>query len=203
MSRVGPRDPRSIGLTPRRSLSDLLWIANTRHGPGGHWFARVIRDEGDHDHLVSAPQTVKYLADHRVSLPSEEVTPRQLRSLADIRSMVRALLDPGVGWTPTVRAILDRARFRVDADGGLVADGSGWDAFIGDLMVPLLQIVESRERLRICGNPNCRLIFLDLSKNRARLWCDNAGCGNRDRVRRYRSRAKVRKPATTTNQTGT
>jgi len=34
-------------------------------------------------------------------------------------------------------------------------------------------------------------MFLDLSKNRTRLWCDNAGCGNRDRVRRYRARVKV------------
>jgi predicted RNA-binding Zn ribbon-like protein len=34
-------------------------------------------------------------------------------------------------------------------------------------------------------------MFLDLSKNRARQWCDNGGCGNRDRVRRYRSRARL------------
>jgi hypothetical protein len=134
---------------------------------------------------------VKYLADHRVSLPSENVTSRQLRALDEIRTMVRGLLEPSVGWTPAARAILDQTRFRVDAEGRLVPEGSGWGAFIGDLMAPLIQIVELRDRLRICGNPHCRLMFLDLSKNRARLWCDNAGCGNRDRVRRYRSRAKV------------
>jgi hypothetical protein len=188
VSRVGPRDPGIVVLKPRRSISDLLWVANTRHGPGGHWFARVVVDEGDHDHLASASEAARYLVDHRVSLPTEEVTPGQLRSLDEIRKMARGLLDPAVGWTPGARAILDRTRFHVTEDGGLAADGSGWDGFIGDLMVPLIKLVEVRDRLRACGNRHCRLVFLDLSKNRGRLWCDNGGCGNRDRVRRYRSR---------------
>jgi hypothetical protein len=127
-----------------------------------------------------------------VSLPAEDITTRQIRSLTSIRKMVWALLDPAMGWTPDAHAILARTRFHVDADGSLCAEGSGWDAFIGDLMMPLIQIVALRDRLRICGNPHCRLMFLDLSKNQARLWCDNAGCGNRDRVRRFRSRMKER-----------
>lgn len=191
MTRLGPIDPGVIGLTPRRSVTDLLWVANTHHGPAGHWFARVTSDEPDHDHLSGESDAVKYLADHRVTLPSEALTDRQIRALADIRAMVRGLLDPASGWTPPVRAILDHTRFSVDADGRLAADGSGWDGFIGDLMVPLIQLVGQRDHLRACGNPDCRLMFLDLSKNQARLWCDNAGCGNRDRVRRYRARVKV------------
>jgi len=184
-------DPGVIGLTPRRSVTDLLWVANTRHGPAGHWFARVTSDEPDHDHLSGESDAVRYLADHRVTLPSEALTDRQIRALADIRTMVRGLLDPASRWTPPVRAILAHTRFSIDADGRLAADGSGWDGFIGDLMVPLIQLVEGRDHLRACGNPQCRLMFLDLSKNRTRLWCDNAGCGNRDRVRRYRARVKV------------
>ncbi len=191
MTRIGPRDPAEIGLNPRRSITDLLWVVNTRHGPAGHWFARVTGDESDHDHLTMEPEALRYLGDHWVSLPRQTISPRQIRSLVDIRTMVRALLDPDVGWTPAARAILDATRFRVGPDGRLAADGSGWDAFIGDLMLPLIQVVSARDRLRICGNPHCRLMFLDLSKNGSRRWCDNAGCGNRDRVRRYRWRAKA------------
>lgn len=139
---------------------------------------------------------VQYLGDHGVAVPSPVVTPRQLRSLSIVRDTVRGLADPAVDWTPGVRAILSEARFRLDVDANLVAPGSGWDGFIHDLMLPLLQIVEMRDRLRICGNPMCRLMFLDLSKNRGRLWCDNAGCGNRDRVRRHRSRTKTEKRPT-------
>jgi hypothetical protein len=202
LSRIGPRDPGILELAPRRSLADLLWVANTRHGPGGHWFARVVHDDADHDHLVHGPTAVKYLADHKVALPPDDVTNPQLHSLEVIREMVRGLIDPDAGWTPGARSILARTRFRVDQDSRLAADGSGWDGFIGDLMVPLIQVVELRDRLRICGNPHCRLVFLDLSKNRARRWCDNAGCGNRDRVQRYRTRANEGNLPTTADRSG-
>jgi hypothetical protein len=190
LSRIGPREPGFIELLPRRSLTDLLWVANTRHGPGGHWFARVVEDTGDHDHLGQAGSAVKYLVDHKVDLPAAEITGLDLRALDAIREMVRGLLDPAQGWTPAARAILDGTGFRVDGQSRLAAEGSGWAGFIGDLLVPLIQLVEIRDRLRICGNPLCRLVFLDLSKNKARQWCDNGGCGNRDRVRRYRTRAR-------------
>jgi hypothetical protein len=189
VSRVGPRDPGVMALAPRLSLSDLLWVANTRHGPGGHWFARVGRDDVDHDHLSGDAPAVEYLANHHVPLPAEAPTARHLKRLATIRDMVRGLLDPGAGWTPAARAILAATRFGIEASANLRSEGRGWDAFIGDLTLPLIEIVELRDRLRMCGNPHCRLMFLDMSKNRARLWCDNGGCGNRDRVRRYRSRA--------------
>ena len=191
MSRIGPREPGELDLRPRRSLTDLLWVANTRHGPGGHWFARVVDDTADHDHLTQAAHAVKYLVDHKVVLPAEAVSARQLHALEAIREMVRGLLDPAQGWTPAARAILARTRFEVDEERNLAAGGAGWDALIGDLLVPLIQLIEIRDRLRICGNPHCRLVFLDLSKNQARQWCDNGGCGNRDRVRRYRTRRKA------------
>ncbi|HLY15382.1 MAG TPA: CGNR zinc finger domain-containing protein [Candidatus Limnocylindrales bacterium] len=191
MSRIGPGEPGVLDLTPRRSLTDLLWVANTRHGPGGHWFARVVEDTADHDHLVRAEQAVKYLADHKVILPGERLTARHTRALEAIREMVRGLLEPDRGWTPAVRTILAGTRFEVDEDRRLAASGTGWEAFISDLLVPLIQLIELRDRLRICANPHCRLVFLDLSKNQARQWCDNGGCGNRDRVQRYRTRRKA------------
>ncbi len=189
LSRVGPLEPEPIRLTPRRSLTDLLWVVNTRHGPGGHWFARVTEDLADHDHLTDGSKAIHYLADHHVELPPGKINRDQLEALEAIREMVRALTRPAAGWTPAARSILDRTRFAVDDRGRIAAGESGWDAFIGDMMVPLIQVVAVRDRLRICGNPHCRLMFLDLSRNRARQWCDNGGCGNRDRVRRYRSRA--------------
>ena len=175
-------------LIPRRSLTDLLWVANTRHGPGGHWFARVTVDTGDHDHLAVASDAVRYLEEHRVDLPPDRPGPPDLAALAAVRAMVRGLLDPAAGWTREAREILDRTRFRLDDGGRLTADGNGWAGFVGDLMPALLELVRRRERLAICGNPLCRLLFLDESKSGTRLWCDDGGCGNRDRVRRHRVR---------------
>jgi predicted RNA-binding Zn ribbon-like protein len=189
MSRIGPPDPGSVALEARRSVADVLWIANTRHGPGGHWFARVTHDTGDHDHLGVASDAVRYLADHRVELPSEPPSADDLASLAAIREMVRGLLDPAAGWTPDVLAILARAAFRIDDAGRLTATDAGWPAFIDDLLPPLLEVVRRQDRLAICGNPVCRLVFIDESRSGTRRWCDDAGCGNRDRVSRHRRRA--------------
>jgi predicted RNA-binding Zn ribbon-like protein len=191
VSRVGPREPTILGLTGRRSIADLLWVANTVHGPGGHWFARVTRDDGDHDHLSVAGDASRYLADHRVELPPEPPVQEDLAALATIREMVRGLLDPAAEWTPDALRIVSRTRYEVDEERRLRATGSGWAAFVGDLIIPLLEVVRLRDRLTICGNPVCRLIFLDGSKSGTRRWCDDAGCGNRDRVKRHRRRHRA------------
>jgi len=188
MSRIGPLEPGRVELAPRRSLTDLLWVANTRHGPGGHWFARATVDDGDHDHLEAAADAVRYLVDHHVDVPAAAPGPAELAALGAIRAMVRGLLDPAAGWTADARSILDRTDFRLDTERRLTADGTGWAAFVGDLMPPLVELVRLRERLTMCANPVCRLVFLDGSKSGTRRWCDDAGCGNRDRVRRHRHR---------------
>ncbi len=46
------------------------------------------------------------------------------------------------------------------------------------------------ERLRICGH--CGWLFLDRSRNRSRMWCDMAVCGNREKARRHYRRIKNR-----------
>ena len=38
-------------------------------------------------------------------------------------------------------------------------------------------------RLRLCAN--CRWLFIDGSRNRSRVWCDMAVCGNRQKARRH------------------
>lgn len=192
MSRIGSPDPGVVGLEGRRSVADVLWVANTRHGPGGHWFARVTHDDGDHDHLGSGSEAIRYLVDHRVELPAESPSADDLASLAAIREMVRGLLDPAAGWTADVLAIMARASFRVDEAGRITATGAGWSAFLDDLLPPLLEVVRLRDRLAICGNPVCRLVFIDESRSGTRRWCDDAGCGNRDRVGRHRRRPPAR-----------
>jgi predicted RNA-binding Zn ribbon-like protein len=40
-------------------------------------------------------------------------------------------------------------------------------------------------QLRRCASDTCRWLFLDLSKNRTRRWCDMKVCGNRMKARRF------------------
>lgn len=44
------------------------------------------------------------------------------------------------------------------------------------------------ERVKVCDAHDCGWFFVDVSRNRSRRWCDMAGCGNRDKARRYRAR---------------
>jgi predicted RNA-binding Zn ribbon-like protein len=51
-------------------------------------------------------------------------------------------------------------------------------------------IQEPTGRLKICANDDCRWIFVDRTKGNVRRWCNDATCGNRDRVRRARAKGR-------------
>jgi predicted RNA-binding Zn ribbon-like protein len=83
----------------------------------------------------------------------------------------------------------------------LVASREGFtlaaDVHDDDLAAPLTPVVRSAvdlltspselERVRTCAATACAWLFLDTTKNRARRWCDMKTCGNREKVRRFRS----------------
>ncbi len=58
---------------------------------------------------------------------------------------------------------------------------------------PLVEAIATgqTDRFRICANDGCRWVFEDTSRAGRRRWCDMASCGNRAKVRRYRSKQKV------------
>ena len=106
------------------------------------------------------------------------------------------------------KAVPKAAMERVNAEIGralaharlVPADGHyhwGWDS-TDVLDAPLWAIARdagrlltegSAARLRECASDTCGWLFLDTTKNRSRRWCDMKGCGNRDKVRRYRRKA--------------
>ena len=46
------------------------------------------------------------------------------------------------------------------------------------------------ESLGLCGGEDCGWLFLDRSRNGRRRWCSMEDCGNLDKVRRFRQRAR-------------
>lgn len=55
------------------------------------------------------------------------------------------------------------------------------------LKIAHLMTSGSMEMVRACGNPGCRWLFLDTSKNHTRRWCDMKICGNRMKARRFKA----------------
>ena len=49
---------------------------------------------------------------------------------------------------------------------------------------------EGAARLRACAAPGCDGVFVDLSRNRSRRYCDTGNCGNRVHVAAYRARQR-------------
>lgn len=49
---------------------------------------------------------------------------------------------------------------------------------------------DGAERLRTCEAPGCDAVFVDLSRNRSRRYCDTGNCGNRMHVAAYRARLR-------------
>lgn len=50
------------------------------------------------------------------------------------------------------------------------------------------------DRLRVCGADNCPLVFVDRSRPGTRRWCSMQRCGNRHKLRSFRSRERDPRP---------
>lgn len=63
---------------------------------------------------------------------------------------------------------------------------------LGRLAEPFVEAVAAgtTDRFRICANDGCRWVFEDTSRAGRRRWCDMSSCGNRAKVRRYRSKLR-------------
>ncbi|MDF1613286.1 CGNR zinc finger domain-containing protein [Stygiobacter electus] len=46
-------------------------------------------------------------------------------------------------------------------------------------------------RLKRCAGEDCGWLFLDMSKNQSRQWCDMKDCGNFEKVRRFREKQRI------------
>jgi hypothetical protein len=49
----------------------------------------------------------------------------------------------------------------------------------------------SWDRLKECGNPGCRWVFYDASRNRSGRWCSMGECGDVMKARAYRERRRT------------
>ena len=53
-----------------------------------------------------------------------------------------------------------------------------------------LLVSDQLKKVRRCGGENCGWLFLDLSRNHSRQWCDMKDCGNRAKARRHYQRKR-------------
>ena len=54
-----------------------------------------------------------------------------------------------------------------------------------------LLVSDELKKLKSCSDPMCRWLFLDISRNQSRRWCDMKDCGNRAKAKRFYQKKQV------------
>jgi predicted RNA-binding Zn ribbon-like protein len=117
----------------------------------------------------------------------------------ELREALRSLMlannggrERGQDWAALERAA-ERGRLGVHFDAGSVATKPGVEGHAGALarlLGPVASAVADGtwQRAKACRADDCGWAFYDRSRNRSGVWCEMSVCGNRTKVRAYRSR---------------
>jgi predicted RNA-binding Zn ribbon-like protein len=130
--------------------------------------------------------------------------PAELHLARGVREGIRAMLaannggpGPAPGDLQPLQAAAHACRpaLQVGPGGQVTLRPEPADRPDGWLLALLLVIRDSQrdgtwQRLKACGNPDCRWAFYDRSHSRVGTWCDMATCGNRIKNRRLRQRQR-------------
>jgi predicted RNA-binding Zn ribbon-like protein len=122
--------------------------------------------------------------EHFGALPAVKgPAPAQLIALRESTDRHFRTLVSGGEWRGTLPALLRDAAALIEhrASGALECETA--------LSALRLAADPPHGRIRICSH--CGWLFLDRSKNRSRLWCDMAVCGNREKARRHYARIRA------------
>jgi predicted RNA-binding Zn ribbon-like protein len=124
----------------------------------------------------------------------------QLAEAVDLREALRAamLTHNGGDRDPESAQKLERAaelgqlsvRFESDGSIALAPRATGFQGALASLLAPVAEAAADGTwaRVKACRADDCRWAFYDQSRNRSGRWCDMAVCGNRTKVRAYRTK---------------
>jgi predicted RNA-binding Zn ribbon-like protein len=173
-------------------LDALIAVASSAHGPEGHFGLPRggVRSNTAHDHLSDARAAREFLDVRReFTAPPGAPPASELRRLRLLRDAVQAFASGDTrAYARNRDKLLRGVRYKLAPDGTLSSVNDGW-AGLCDLLVPaLVALGTEKPRVRACGNRRCGWLFVDRSAGGRRRWCDPKACGNRMKVRRYRTR---------------
>jgi predicted RNA-binding Zn ribbon-like protein len=130
--------------------------------------------------------------------------PAELDLARRVREAIRAMLVANAGGPPpapgdlqTIQAAAQACRpaLQIGPDGQVSLRAEPAGPLEAGLVTLLLAIRDAQrdgtwQRLKACGNPDCRWAFYDRSHSRVGAWCDMTTCGNRIKNRRLRQRQR-------------
>lgn len=176
-----------------------------KSAPGDLALVQGFVNTADLDHgteeLTSPTALRDWLAGRDLAGGRSRATQEDLARALEVREGLRAVLythnagaaDPQA--VERLEAAANHASLRTSFAGAtpeLAPVGSGVDAALARLLgiVATSAAGGSWQRLKACADPGCRWAFYDHSKNRSGRWCSMAVCGNQQKARAYRERAR-------------
>ncbi|HWO91786.1 MAG TPA: CGNR zinc finger domain-containing protein [Methylomirabilota bacterium] len=145
----------------------------------------------------------RWLVAHGLMESGQEVSDADLKNAIAVREAIRGVIGANTGATiyPLDIATLNgaaaasrlRARFGADGKARLEPEARGVAGAMGRLVATVFTAMADDDwsRLKLCGSSTCRWAFYDRSRNHSSRWCTMASCGNRQKARRFRQRAKA------------
>ena len=198
--------PSRAAVLPLVGGALMFDLTNTASGRGGPQAQDHLRHA---DHVVAWARHAGIVgAAGARSLRRAIVRPRiaadLLRSTRELRDLLHAVgttLAAGAAPRPTQLAQLADIHAHALAHARLTPDGAGFawrwdaalapvDAIIGPVALSAVEVVThaNRSRIKRCAGEHCGWLFLDITKNNRRRWCEMEVCGNRAKQKRLRER---------------
>jgi len=158
--------------------------------------------ETGEEELESPAALARWLVERDLAPPGTRAGPADLERAREVREGLRTALLAHNGGAPDPAAMqrLERAAARATLrpafSGGaphLAPAARGLDGALASLLAIATSAAAdgSWHRLKACADEGCRWAFYDRTKNRSGRWCSMAVCGNQQKARAYRERAKA------------
>lgn len=169
-------------------------------------FVNTLDREAGRDLLADDGAAVQWLRDAGLLASGGDVTASEVETARSVREAIRALLlHNNAGPAPsgndqrTLSELAEASSLRLTSAGGHIGLAATPAGSLTAGLASLLLIIRdaqhdgSWERLKACGNDECRWAFYDRSHARLSTWCEMATCGNLIKNRNLRARAAARK----------
>lgn len=136
-------------------------------------------------------------------MSSGEASEADVKHAIAVREAIRGVIGTNAGGKvfPVDIATLNgaagasrlRPRFGADGTARLEPEAGGVEGALGRMVAAVFAAMgdDDWEHLKLCGSHTCRWAFFDKSRNHSSRWCRMASCGNREKARRFRERAKA------------
>jgi predicted RNA-binding Zn ribbon-like protein len=153
--------------------------------------------------LTDPDKLVAWFVEKGLMASGHHADAADLKHAIAVREAIRGVIgaNSGGSFYPVDIATLNGAasasgllpRFGPGGKARLEPHAHGVEGALGRIVATLFAAMneEGWTRLKLCDSSTCRWAFYDQSRNHSSRWCDMASCGNRQKAKRFRERAKA------------